>query len=134
VAGVPVEQIAGLELQVASYAVPDVLEGEGGARLSAMLEALDLGPEDVLLEIAVDPDRRLDIGRWQLPGRGAGAILAAWDDAIDGEWTQDTLAGQDALRGRGTDGSQAWVTARDGLFLYIITDDPELAEAAAASD
>jgi hypothetical protein len=128
------DRIGGLELQVSSYAVPDRLEGEGGAQLAAMLEALDLRPQDVLLEVAIDPERRLDIGRWQLPDRDAEEILAAWGQAVGGAWTEESLAGQDALRGRGTDGSHVWVSARDGLFLYIITDDRALAEAAVASD
>jgi hypothetical protein len=86
------------------------------------------------LEVAIDPERRLDIGRWRLPDRDAEEILAAWDEAVDGNWTPVKLDGHDALRGRGTDGSNAWVTARDNLFLYIVTNDRSLAEAAAASD
>jgi hypothetical protein len=129
-----VESIAGLELQVASYPVPEVIEGEGGAELAAMLETLGLRSADVDLEVAIDPAGTLAIGRWHLPGRNADAILSAWDEAVDGAWASETFAGTDALSGRGADGSRAWVTARDGLFLYIVTDDRDLAEAAAAAD
>ena len=135
VAGNPsLERIAGLELQVASYAVPDVLDGEGGARLAGMLETLGLRSSDVALQIAIDPGGSLAIGRWQLPGRDAGAILSAWDEAVDGAWASDTLVGADALSGRDPDGNRAWVTARDGIFLYIVTDERDLAEAASAAD
>ena len=129
-----VERIADLELQVAAHDVPEVLEGEGGEQLAAMLDTLGLEPNDVKLEIAIDPDGSLAIGRWQLPDRDAGEILSAWDEAVAGAWASATLAGEDALSGRGSDGSRAWATARDGVFVYIVTDDRELAEAAAASD
>jgi hypothetical protein len=127
------EQVGGLELQVASYDVPDVLDAEGGAELGAMLDSLGLQPTDVGLVIAVDPDGSLAIGRWELPDRDAGAILSAWGGAAAGDWDSETLAGQPALSGRGADGSLAWATARDGIFLYIVTDDRDLAEAAAGS-
>ena len=134
-AGSPnVESIAGLELQVATYPVPDVLDGEGGAELAAMLETLGLLPADVGLEVAIDPAGTLSIGRWQLPGRDADAILSAWDEAVDGAWASETLAGAAALSGRGADGSRAWAISRDGLLVYIVTDDRDLAEAAAAAD
>ncbi|MGH2416850.1 MAG: hypothetical protein ACRDFY_00815 [Candidatus Limnocylindria bacterium] len=129
-----VERIADLDLQVAAYDVPTVLEGEGGELLAAMLATLGLEPNDVELEIAIDPDGSLAIGRWRLPERRADEILSAWDEAVDGAWATATLAGEDALSGRGSDGSRAWATARDGVFVYIVTDDRELAEAAAASD
>ena len=125
------EQVGGLDLEVASYEVPDVLDAEGGDELSAMLEALGLQPENVSLVIAVDPAGSLAIGRWELPGSNAGAILSAWDEAAGGDWQSQTLAGEPALSGRGVDGDHAWATARDGVFLYIVTDDRALAEAAA---
>ena len=128
-----VERIAGLELRVASFAVPEALDAEGGAELAAMLDTLGLQASDVLLEVAIDPEGSLSIGRWQVPGAGADAILAAWEEAVDG-WTTTTLAGRDALMGRGVDGGRAWATASDGLFVYIVTDDRDLAEAAAAAD
>jgi hypothetical protein len=118
-------------MRVTSFDVPDVLGGEGGAQLSTMLETLGLEPADVRLVIAVDPAGSLGIGRWELPGADADAILSAWDDASRGDWQSETLAGEPALFGRGPDGSRAWATARDGIFLYIATDDPSLAEAAA---
>ena len=125
------ERVGDIRMQVASYDVPDVLEGEGGEQLSAMLAAVGLEPADVRLVIAVDPAGSLAIGRWELPGADAGAILSAWDEASGDEWQADTLAGQPALHGRGPDGGRAWATARDGVFLYIATDEPALAEAAA---
>jgi hypothetical protein len=125
------ERIGDLDMQVASYEVPDVLGGEGGAQLSAMLETLGLEPADVSLVIAIDPGGSLAIGRWELPGADAGAILSAWDEASGGGWQTETLAGAPALYGRGPDGGRAWATARDGVFLYIATDEPSLAEAAA---
>lgn len=134
-AGSPdVESMAGLELQVASYPVPDVLDGAGGAELAAMLETLGIQPADVDLEVAIDPAGTLAIGRWQLPGRDADAILSAWGEAVDGTWASETLAGANALSGRGTDGSRAWATARNGLLIYIVTNDRDLAEAAATAD
>jgi hypothetical protein len=125
------ERVGDLDMQVASYDVPDVLEGEGGAQLSAMLAALGLEPADVGLVIAVDPAGSLAIGRWELPGANAEAILSAWDEASGGDWQSESLAGAPALYGRGPDGGRAWATARDGVFLYIATDEPSLAEAAA---
>jgi hypothetical protein len=127
------EHVGGLDLQVAAYDVPDVLDAEGGAELGAMLDNLGLQPADVGLVIAVDPADSLAIGRWELPGRDAGSILAAWDDAAGGDWEPETIAGQPALSGHGADGSLAWATARDGVFLYIVTDDRDLAEAAAGA-
>jgi hypothetical protein len=125
------ERVGDLDMQVSSYDVPDVLEGERGEQLSAMLDAVGLEPADVRLVIAVDPAGSLAIGRWELPGADAGAILSAWDEASGGDWQSDTLAGEAALHGVGPDGSRAWATARDGVFLYIATDEPSLAEAAA---
>lgn len=128
-----VERMGDLELQVAAYDVPEVLEGEGGEQLAAMLATLGIQPEDVELEIAIDPAGSLAIGRWQLSDRDADEILSAWDEAVDGTWASTTLAGEDALSGRASDGNRAWATARDELFVYIVTDDSELAEAAAAA-
>ena len=126
------EEVGGLELQVAAYDVADVLDAEGGAELMAMLETLDLSPGDVSLVVAVDPGGRLAIGQWRLPGRDAGTILSAWEAAAGSGWESETLAGQPALSGRGADGSVAWATARDETFLFVVTDDRSLAEAAAA--
>lgn len=127
------ERIGGVELQVASYDVPDVLDAAGGDELTSMLETLGLQPADVSLEIAVDPAGSLAIGRWQLPDRDADDILAAWGAAAGSGWRSENLAGQPALSGLGPDGGAAWATARDGVFLYIVTDDRDLAEAAARS-
>jgi len=124
-------RIGALELEVAEYQVPEVLDAEGGAELGAMLETLGLATNEVSLVIAVDPADTLAIGRWKLPDRDAAAILAAWQGAAGSGWRSDTLGGEAALSGRGPDGSIAWAVARDDAFLYIVTDDRSLAEAAA---
>lgn len=126
------DRVGEIDLEAVSYRVPDALDGVGGPQVAAMLEALDLAPTDVTLAMAVDRDGRLDIGRWELPGREADAILAAWKAAAGSGWQPQTLAGEPALMGRGPDGRQAWVVARDGLFLYIVTDDPNLGAEAVA--
>lgn len=127
------DRIAGLELEVVSYPVPDRLDEAGGPLLATMLRALDLIPAGVSLVIAVDHAGRLAIGRWELPGRKADAIRAAWKEAAGTGWQSTTLGPESALTGHGPDGSQAWAVARDGVFLYLVTDDPQLAEEAAAA-
>ncbi|HEX5591254.1 MAG TPA: hypothetical protein VFX65_13265 [Candidatus Limnocylindrales bacterium] len=112
--------------------MPDALGGAGGPQLQAMLEALDLTPAEVTLVMAVDRSGQLDIGRWELPGRDAAAILAAWAAAAGAGWVSATLAEEPALAGRGPDGRRAWAVARDGLFVYVVTDDPDLAAEAIA--
>ena len=126
------DRIGNLKLEVVSYRVPDGLAGPGGEQLATMLRALDLTPAAVSLVIAVDRAGLLAIGRWELPGKEANAILAAWKDAAGTSWRSATLGGEPALAGRGPDGSQAWAVARDGVFVYVVTDDPPLAEAAVA--
>jgi len=126
------DRIGNLELEVVSYRVPDGLAGPGGEQLATMLRALDLTPAAVSLVIAVDRAGLLAIGRWELPGKEADAILAAWKDAAGTGWRSATLGGEPALAGRGPDGSQAWAVARDGVFVYVVTDDPPLAEEAVA--
>lgn len=126
------DRVGAIELEAVSYRVPDALGGAGGPQLQAMLEALDLTPAEVTLVMAVDRSGQLDIGRWELPGRDAAAILAAWAAAAGAGWVSATLAEEPALAGRGPDGRRAWAVARDGLFVYVVTDDPDLAAEAIA--
>ena len=121
--------VDGVELQVAAIAVPDALDGLGGPELRAMLDALDLQPSDVSLVVAVDRGDRLAIGRWSLPDRSADAILEAWADAAGDGWARLEIGGG-ALAGAGPDGSRAWATAHDGVFVYVVSDERSLAEAA----
>ena len=123
-------RVGDLELEVVPYQVPEFLDAAGGVELGAMLDTLDLDTSEVSLVIAVDPAGTLAIGLWQLPDRGASAILSAWEGAAGSAWRSDTLAGEAALSGRGPDGSTAWAVARDDVFLYVATDDRSLAEAA----
>src|SRR5690606_2899291 len=62
------DHVGGIELEVARYELPDVLEGPGGPELTAMLSSLDLDRDDVAVTIAIDPAGRLAVGYWQLPG------------------------------------------------------------------
>lgn len=126
-------RIGGLDLEAATYEVADVLDAEGGAELGAMLETLDLEPDEVSFVAAVDPGGRLAIGHWELPGRDAGAIMEAWEAVAPAGWRSATLGGESILSGRSADGSLAWALARDGVFLYVVTDDERLVEAAAAA-
>lgn len=135
--GVPADtpissRIASLDLDVVSYQVPDVLAEPDDRQLAAMLRALDLAPAEVSLVIAVDRAGLLAIGRWGMPGRNADAILAAWKEAAGTGWQTVSLGAEPALSGRGPDGSRAWAVAREGVFVYVVTDDPELAEQAVA--
>ncbi|MGH2445418.1 MAG: hypothetical protein ACRDGD_05190 [Candidatus Limnocylindria bacterium] len=132
-AALGLDRIGDLELQSTSYSVTDALEAEGGEELALMLESLGLEASGVELVIAVDPDGAVGISHWQLPGADAGEILSAWEAAADGSWRSETLAGAPALAGEGPDGGSAWATARDGVFLYVTTDDRTLAEAAASA-
>jgi hypothetical protein len=125
-------RIANLDLDVVAYRVPDVLAEPDDRQLAAMLRALDLTPAEVSLVIGVDRAGRLAIGRWGLPGRNADAILAAWSEAAGTAWQTLTLGEERALSGRGPDGSRAWAVARDGVFVYVVTDDPALATQAVA--
>jgi hypothetical protein len=126
------DEVAGIRLESAEVDVPSVLQEPGGPELAAMLETLDLEPSEVTLLVAVDPEGRLAIGHWELPGADADAILDAWAGAAGSSWDRVTLAGAAALAGIGPDGGTAWATAADGVFRYISTDDRALAEAAAA--
>lgn len=126
------DRIGSLELKVVPYRVPSVLDEADGRQLATMLGALDLPPAAVSLVIAVDREGRLAIGRWELPGRGAEQIGDAWREAAGTGWRSAVLAGEAALTGRGPDGSLAWAVARDGVFVYVVTDDQRLAEEAVA--
>lgn len=124
------DRIGDLELEVIEYRVPDALDVVGGPQLETMLAALDLSAADVSLVMAVDRASVLAIGRWGLPGRNAAAILAAWSEAAGSAWQSETLGGEPALAGSGPDGRRAWAVARDAIFVYVVTDDPNLAEQA----
>lgn len=126
-------RIGDLELQVGGFSVPESLDSTGGAELRAMLDELDLTPVETSLVVAVDAARTLAIGRWGLPDRAADAILSAWLDAAGGSWSRTRVGRVDALGGPGPDGSRAWATAGDGVFVYVVTDDRSLAEAALAA-
>jgi len=126
------DRVGDVELEVVSYRVPDALDGVGGPQLATMLGTLDLTPADVSFVMAVDRAGLLDIGRWELPGKDADAILVAWKEAVGTGWRSAPLGGEPALAGRGPDGRQAWAVARDGVFVYVVTDDPRLAEEAVA--
>lgn len=127
------DRIGGVELEVIEYPVPDALDVVGGPQVSNMLATLGLTTADVTLVMAVDRASLLAIGRWGLPDKDAGAILAAWKGAVGAGWTPATLGGEPALAGRGPDGRQAWAVAREGTFVYIVTDDPSLAEQAVSA-
>jgi hypothetical protein len=126
------DRIGTVELEAVTYRLPDALDDAGGPQLAAMLGALGLTLADVTLVIAVDRAGLLAIGRWELPGKEAGAILAAWKSAAGPGWQPATLAGEPAIAGRGPDGKQAWAVARDGVFVYVVTEEPQLAEEAVA--
>lgn len=121
------------DLEVASYPVVDALAAEGGDAIASMLDALDIDPADVDLTLAVAPGGDPTISDWRLPAASAEAILDAWAAAAPGDWSSTTLSGQPALTGNGVDSSPAWALAVDGRFLYIRTDDVEIAEDVAAS-
>ena len=122
-----------LDLEVASYPVVDALAAEGGAAIASMLESLDIDPADVELTLAVAPGGDPTVSDWRLTGASAEAILDAWAAAAPGAWSSTTLAGRPALSGDGVDGSSAWALAADGRFLYVRTDDSDVAEEVAAS-
>jgi hypothetical protein len=126
-------RIGELELQVGGFSVPESLDGTGGEELRAMLDDLGLTPLDISLVVAVDAARTLAIGRWGLPGRASDSILSAWLGAAGGTWSRTRVGRVDALGGPGPDGSRAWATAADGVFVYVVTDDRSLAEAALAA-
>jgi hypothetical protein len=126
------DRVGDLDLEVVSYRLPDALGGVGGPQLEAMLGSLDLTSADVSVVMAVDRAGRLAIGRWELPGKDAEAILAAWEEAAGSGWQSALLGSEPALAGRGPDGRQAWAVARDGVFVYVVTDDPGLAAEAVA--
>lgn len=126
-------RIGELELQVASFSIPESLDGAGGEELRAMLDELELRPVDISLVVAVDAARTLAIGRWGLPGRSSEAIRSAWLDAAGESWSYTRIGRVDALGGPSPDGNRAWATAGDGVFVYVVTDDRSLAEAALAA-
>ena len=126
------DRVGDLDLEVVSYRVPDVLDAVGGPQLEAMLGTLGLAPADAAVVMAVDRAGLLAIGRWELPGKDAEAILGAWKEAAGSGWESAPLGGEPALTGRGPDGRQAWAVARDGVFVYVVTDDPGLAAEAVA--
>ena len=126
-------RLGGQDLEVASYPVVDALAAEGGAAIASMLDSLDIDPADVDLTLAVAPGGDPTVSDWRLPGAPAEAILEAWAAAGPGNWSSTTLSGQPALAGNGPDGSSAWALAVDGRFLYVRTDDVDIAEEVAAS-
>ncbi len=126
-------EIGGQRLEVVSYPVADALDAEGGAPVRAMLEQLGVAPSDVELLLAVASSGDPAVSRWHLPGADAASILSAWEAAADGAWTEDELDGIPALVGEGPDAGRAWVVARDGCFVYIRTDDRDLAQEIAAA-
>ena len=126
-------RLGGEDLEVASYPVVDALAAEGGAAIASMLDSLDLDPAEVDLTLAVAPGGDPTVSDWRLPGASAEAILDAWAAAGPGNWSSTTLAGRPALAGSGPDGSSAWAVAAEGRFLYVRTDDVDIAEEAAAS-
>jgi hypothetical protein len=121
-----------VDLEVADFEVADALSAEGGAAVASMLQSLAITPADVELTLAVAPGGDPTISDWHLPGGSASEILDAWADSAPGTWSSTTLAGVPALSGRGLDGSSAWAVATDGRFVYIRTDDADIAEEAAA--
>jgi hypothetical protein len=121
------------DLEVASYPVVDALAAEGGAAIRSMLDSLDIDPAEVDLTLAVAPGGDPTVSDWRLTGLSAEAILDAWAAAAPGTWSSTTLSGQPALTGTGVDGSTAWALAADGRFIYVRTDDVDIAEEVAAS-
>lgn len=126
-------RLGGEDLEVASYPVADALAAEGGAAIGSMLDALGIDPAEVDLTLAVAPGGDPTVSDWRLPGASAQAILDAWAAAAPGGWSSTTLSGRPALAGNGPDGSSAWAVAVDGRFLYVRTDDVDIAEEVAAS-
>lgn len=128
------DRIGGLKLESTAYPIADALAAEGGEELGVMLDQLGLEPEEVELTIFVDAGSSVGISHWALPGADAEEILAAWAAADpSGDWRSASLDGVPSLEGHGPDGSTAWATARDGVFLYVTTADRSLAESAAAA-
>jgi len=126
-------RLGGQDLEVASYPVVDALAAEGGPAIASMLDSLDIDPAEVDLTLAVAPGGDPTVSDWRLPGASAEAILEAWAASAPGAWSSTTLSGQPALMGSGVDGSPAWALAVDGRFLYVRTDDVDIAEEVAAS-
>lgn len=126
-------EIGGQRFEVVSYPVADALDAEGGAPVRAMLEQLGVAPSDVELVLAIAPGGDPAVSRWHVPGADAASILSAWAAAANGAWTEDELDGIPALVGEGPDAERAWVVARDGCFVYVRTDDRDLAQQIAAA-
>jgi hypothetical protein len=132
-AGLLPTRVGNHDLEQLAFEVPEVLSGDGGREMTAMLDALGLRPSDVSLVLAYARDGALAIGRWELPRKPAADISAAWDHAAGAGWRADELGSEAALTGQGADGRRAWAVARDSVFLYVVSDDAALAATAVAA-
>ena len=125
--------IGGDELEVTAFSVDEALAAEGGDAIGAMLHDLDIPADDVELSVAVAPGGDPAISDWLLPGASSAEILDAWQAAAPGDWRSDELDGTAALVGTGPDGTRAWAFARDDRFIYVRTDDRDIAEEVASA-
>jgi hypothetical protein len=125
--------IGGEDLEVVAYPVGDALEAEGGDSIQTMLDELGIDPAAVSLVLAVAPGGDPAISSWELPGVDAAAILDAWEASAPGRWEPETIGDSPALVGEGVDGDRAWALAVDGRFVYVHTDEADIAEEVAAA-
>jgi hypothetical protein len=127
------DRLGDVKLTVLAYQLPDSLDARGGRELDALLSQLGIDPSEATLHLAVDPRGALAIGRWGLPGRAEDEIRAAWLQATNGTWRETEVDGETMLTGPGPDDSTAWATARDGVFIYVVTQSAATAATAVAS-
>ncbi|HET6380898.1 MAG TPA: hypothetical protein VFH63_07660 [candidate division Zixibacteria bacterium] len=127
------DRLGAVKLTLLAYPLPDSLDARGGRELDALLAQLGIDPGEATLHLAVDPRGALAIGRWGFPGRTADEIRAAWMQATNGTWREIEVEGGTMLTGPGPDDSTAWATARDGVFIYVVTQSAATAASALAN-
>jgi hypothetical protein len=130
VPGFPSE-VGGVRLVAAKYTAADILDRPGGALIRSFLTSLRVDAATVQVTAGVDINERLAIGVWDIPGAGASSLLDAWTKAAGDGWHSQSVAGESVLAGSdATSGNPAYVMARDGRLVYVVSGEQALAVAA----